>query len=804
MIESCKNKLYKKTLQARFKAVCRAFYFNSCSRLSFNFSYSNTLFILTLNFQITLYLIIFSTFLFGFNTNTIYSQEQNQATTFIYPNERIIPCKQGFIGLYSQAESSQLRLYGKYFKQISSVQFQKLYPQDFSESYILSAQSGSSQLFKIEYSPELRITPIKHKEIFECNKILQSTSESVILSGLQGIVALNSIGEEKWKFNLSNDSLMYSQQQSSIADVICSAETVQNNNSIFALVKTNSNILLKKINSETGIQEAEAELTYAENCNICGMTNGKIYIFANSPNTAYLLDSKSMVIESSIKINQNFISNFLINSQSNSHELSPAFLTSTYPTPYIYTLEDNKFENLGFDYPLQSTVLSGFYANNYLVLASSDSAVIFNEKLDMLLKERISFSQDVKIFEIDSTLKIISTAKGSLIFSNKLEKAEKLIDYLKKYKTLFYILISCFLFTPIWLIYRYYKHIGSVYDNIVKVPESGGVIVISKSQKLVRLNNAARNYLLLPQDIPTKKHIFSYIPNEYFNDLIDSLKKLFTEGTPFETKIFLYNGEESKQNTAQTLVFRGRVMVSSLGFSQGYIILIEDITKTIEQERLVNWASVAHHIAHGMKTPLSAIRLSAESLMNNFTNKDNNDYTTDNMRAATRIASQSEKLRSIVMDLMSVAKTESINLAEVDLKLVLATLVHEYEELIPANINLNYAVQENDIRHKIDTEQFSVAIKNIIDNSIQAIGERANGEISITLTKNDKVNLIIQDNGGGMSEQTLRNIFQPFYTEKIGGNGIGMVIVKRVIEGHNGEIKIESKQGVGSKFIIYL
>lgn len=96
------------------------------------------------------------------------------------------------------------------------------------------------------------------------------------------------------------------------------------------------------------------------------------------------------------------------------------------------------------------------------------------------------------------------------------------------------------------------------------------------------------------------------------------------------------------------------------------------------------------------------------------------------------------------------------------------------------------------------------AIYNIIDNALDAIDE--NGEVIVsTCYKNNSIYLTIEDNGIGMDEDTLVNIFNSYYSLKgEDGCGLGMVIVKKIIENHSGTIKIESKQKLGTKVQINL
>jgi two-component system nitrogen regulation sensor histidine kinase NtrY len=238
--------------------------------------------------------------------------------------------------------------------------------------------------------------------------------------------------------------------------------------------------------------------------------------------------------------------------------------------------------------------------------------------------------------------------------------------------------------------------------------------------------------------------------------------------------------------------------VGRYGYRAGYLVIVEDITQTLERERLVNWASVAHHIAHEMKTPLSTVMMTAEMLHDRL---NGNGTEGEHVRATGRIMKQSQRLRDIVEDLMTVARTEQLQKVNIDLSLLLSSLIHDYTDNLSRNIKLKLEIAGTDFRCQADTSQLTVALRNLLDNAAQAIGSREEGEIAVALREEGRdLAITIQDNGIGMSKTTLAKLFQPFYTEREGGSGIGTVIIKRVIEGHGGSINVESERGKGTCF----
>jgi signal transduction histidine kinase len=201
-----------------------------------------------------------------------------------------------------------------------------------------------------------------------------------------------------------------------------------------------------------------------------------------------------------------------------------------------------------------------------------------------------------------------------------------------------------------------------------------------------------------------------------------------------------------------------------------------------------------------MKTPLGTVRMTAEMLHDKVAARGDDP---DSQRAAQRIVRQSIRLREIVDDLLTVARTESLDRVPDDLGRVVSALIHDHADSLPSNVEVRLELNGAAFPLELDSAQLTVALRNMLDNAVQAIGSRQEGLVRVSLTENtNALVLIVEDNGIGMSTGTLAKLFQPFYTERQGGSGIGTVIIKRVIEGHGGTIAIESERGKGTRFII--
>jgi signal transduction histidine kinase len=120
-------------------------------------------------------------------------------------------------------------------------------------------------------------------------------------------------------------------------------------------------------------------------------------------------------------------------------------------------------------------------------------------------------------------------------------------------------------------------------------------------------------------------------------------------------------------------------------------------------------------------------------------------------------------------------------------------------------VELKLTIEGDDFHCHIDVAQVTVALRNLLDNARHAIGGHAGGRIDLAMRSDDSmITITVADNGVGMGPETLAKLFQPFYTEREGGSGIGTIIIKRVIEGHGGTIDVSSKVGVGTVFTVTL
>jgi len=163
------------------------------------------------------------------------------------------------------------------------------------------------------------------------------------------------------------------------------------------------------------------------------------------------------------------------------------------------------------------------------------------------------------------------------------------------------------------------------------------------------------------------------------------------------------------------------------------------------------------------------------------------------------IARQVKYMDKIVSDLQDYARPLKPNLAPTDIRQLIDTTLSTTN--IPENIELSSAIPVDFPDVMVDPDLMRRVLTNLITNAVQAMPER--GKLIIRAEKKDKDALVsVEDTGIGISEENMAKLFQPLFTTKARGQGLGLAVCKRLVEAHCGIISVESQVGRGSTFTI--
>ena len=233
----------------------------------------------------------------------------------------------------------------------------------------------------------------------------------------------------------------------------------------------------------------------------------------------------------------------------------------------------------------------------------------------------------------------------------------------------------------------------------------------------------------------------------------------------------------------------------------GYVVAIDDTTSFILAEKHAAWSDIARKIAHEVKNPLTPIKLSAERIEKKYKN---NDFENDDIKTLTNtISRQVDDIGKLIDEFSSFAR-----MPEPEIKLDnLSKCLHESYILFSnshKNIKFKIDLEDKEIYFQFDKFQLTQSFNNLIKNAVESVEKIPNPSISVSLRiENNKIFIEFVDNGVGISKDTASKIFEPYFTTKNKGTGLGLSIVKKIIEDHNGKIRIEkNKQMAGTTSII--
>ena len=234
-----------------------------------------------------------------------------------------------------------------------------------------------------------------------------------------------------------------------------------------------------------------------------------------------------------------------------------------------------------------------------------------------------------------------------------------------------------------------------------------------------------------------------------------------------------------------------------------YNKMIDDLEDSAEKlaknEREQAWQEMARQVAHEIKNPLTPMRLTVQSFQRTSSLESRQEKNKLNDFCDTLIE-QIDTMSSVATSFSDFATLPKTQLEKSDIVDATKKVVEIFEQN-----NINFQSSKESIVIKLDKEQWIRVMTNLIKNSIQAIPSDREQNINVEISDStNSVKIVVSDNGLGVLEKNKEKIFEPKFTTKTDGMGLGLGIVKNIINSHRGKISYKSKPKKGTKFIISL
>lgn len=281
--------------------------------------------------------------------------------------------------------------------------------------------------------------------------------------------------------------------------------------------------------------------------------------------------------------------------------------------------------------------------------------------------------------------------------------------------------------------------------------------------------------------------------------LISMVRQVSDLGIPeFQREIILTDQGESQCN----LQIQGYPLRNFLGEIEGVVLVIHDITqiKQLEQqvkrsERLTAIGQLASGIAHEIRNPLGIIKTISQTMVYSIKEPEQQE-------SLEIIQQEIDRANGVIQELLDYAKPYGFERSEISLQEVvkeLLMLIQAYGEQhkvrIEAHLLLDCVIEGN-------SDKLKQAFINLVMNGIQAMDQ--GGRLSITLKEERGLMAVLSfsDEGRGIAAENIDRIFNPFFTTRDEGTGLGLGITQRIIEAHGGEMEIKSQIGVGTEVVV--
>jgi len=225
--------------------------------------------------------------------------------------------------------------------------------------------------------------------------------------------------------------------------------------------------------------------------------------------------------------------------------------------------------------------------------------------------------------------------------------------------------------------------------------------------------------------------------------------------------------------------------------------LEESAQKLASSEREQAWREMAKQVAHEVKNPLTPMRLSVQSFQRMFDPKDPEIHKKVDEYSKTLIQ-QIDTMSKIAEAFSNFAKMPAQNLEQLDI----VEVVERALEIFPSE-NIKFSATSSEIIAIADKDQINRIVNNLVKNAIQSVPENKIPDIEVELSEKDEhVYIKVKDNGSGIDDTISQKIFEPKFTTKTSGMGLGLPMIKNIIETYNGSISYDTTKGEGTVFVV--
>jgi two-component system nitrogen regulation sensor histidine kinase NtrY len=335
------------------------------------------------------------------------------------------------------------------------------------------------------------------------------------------------------------------------------------------------------------------------------------------------------------------------------------------------------------------------------------------------------------------------------------------------------------------------------YMEIVLNNVSAGVITLDADGIITTFNKSAERMLSLEAGNILDKHYGDLLITDHLQFAEDIMERV----TSVRDQTLEIPLRVTVNRQPRTFLVYVNALKDEKGSPMGIVMVFDDLTELEKAQRMAAWREVARRIAHEVKNPLTPISLSAQRLKRRYSERINEPVFDECTRM---IIDHVELIRNLVNEFSTFARFPTADPKPCQLSPIIEETVSLYREGHP-DIVFNVRIGEDIPQMNLDRQQFKQAMINLVDNAVAAV--RNQGHIAITAAYDSILKLVrleVADDGTGIADSDKIRLFEPNFSTKKAGMGLGLTIVNSIVTDHNGMIRVQDNLPKGAKFVIEL
>lgn len=434
-----------------------------------------------------------------------------------------------------------------------------------------------------------------------------------------------------------------------------------------------------------------------------------------------------------------------------------------------------------------------------LIVSNQKNVFVLSDDLEILF----SYEADNTIRDVD-LIKNLQTSNSelSILTDKNLYIFSIHKNLLAQYRVPVFLITSILFYLILLLLHKGFSRAARIsgayyysYDDT-----NLGLIISDYKGTIKSYNKSIVNNLPPNSHIHKNENIFDILNGNY--DLIECIKEAFKTENETSREVSFTKGDYK---------FIGRVNVLPLftlfKIPHSFIIKIKNLTEEIHNERNSLWASISQKVAHDIKTPLSTIQLNLTALKTRINSRQELDKELIN-DDIEMIHSEIKHITNLTKSFLKFSSLSKPSFQWINTEKLIQDSAENFQIFFTGDLKFNTEISEDVKTIWVDPNQMVQLFHLLIENAIDAVGP--NGIINITVDLVDQISepnekyveFLISDNGAGIPEEELSKIFEPYFTKKKEGTGMGLTIARKIVQDHNGIIEITSKKNFGTTFSI--